>query len=75
MKRITLIWRDQLSPECKAWLASKGVRLEDVYDCCYVEELPDAEAGRSADYIPDPSGRWKNLEFHRSMLAPHGAPD
>jgi hypothetical protein len=75
MKRITPIPRDQLSPETKAWLASKGVRLDDVYECGHIEELPDAEAGKSADYKPDPSGRWKNLEFHRSMLAPDGAPD
>ena len=47
MKRITPITREQLSPETKAWLASKGVRLEDVYECGHVEELPDAEAGKS----------------------------
>ncbi len=75
MKRITPISRDRLTPETKAWLASKGVRLDDVYECGHIEELPDAEAGKSADYKPDPSGRWKNLEFHRSMLTPDGVPD
>jgi hypothetical protein len=75
MKRITPISRDHLSPRTKAWLASQGVQLEDVYDCAHVDELPDAEAGKAADYQPDSLGRWKNLEFHRSMLGPDGTPD